>query len=131
MEEFGILLNLPHEDRIIELRDKANIYDYIIVASSLMKEPSSHIPYPFTVGYIHCEIRMTHDVMNHILFPRKGNLSLFTQVDVETIWFIENKVKVNWAHQVIEYMLERKNKRDTPSIWKSSHRNTGRNMIQL
>lgn len=53
---------------------------------------------------------MTHYVMNHILFSRKGKLGLLTQVDVQTIWFIENKVKINYAHQVIDYMIEIKEK---------------------
>lgn len=39
-------------------------------------------------------------------FSRKSNFSLLTQVDVETIWLIGNKVKVNWTQQVIDYMIE-------------------------
>lgn len=89
------MLNLPHEDKIIKLGDKANRYNYVIVASFLMKEPSPSIPYLFTAGYIHLESRMIHYVMNHILFPRKGNFSLLTQVYVKTIWMIEYKIKIN------------------------------------
>ncbi|KAL5062502.1 hypothetical protein RYX36_024239, partial [Vicia faba] len=95
VEEFGEMLGLPHEDTIIELRDRLNIYNYIIIASSIMKEPSPSIPYPFTVGYIHPENYMTHYVINYILFPRKRNFDLITKVDMEAIWLMENKVKVN------------------------------------
>ncbi|KAL5076511.1 hypothetical protein RYX36_015495, partial [Vicia faba] len=93
VEEFGEMLNLPHEDKIIDLEDKTYRYNYIIVAYSLMKEPSSSIPYSFNDGYINPKSRLNHFVINHIMFPRRGNFSLLTQLDVETIWLIENKVK--------------------------------------
>lgn len=51
---------------------------------------------------------MTHYVTNHILFPRRRNFSLLTQPDVETIWLIENKVKLNCAKQVIDSMMKNK-----------------------
>lgn len=53
VEEFREMLNLPHEDIIVELEDEVNWYNYIITTYSLMKEPTSRIPYPFIVGYIH------------------------------------------------------------------------------
>lgn len=82
-------------------------------ASFLIKESSSHIPYPFTSGYVHPKNQMTHYIMNHTFFPRQGNFSLLTQVDVEIIWLIENKFKVNWEKHVIEYMIESKSKGNT------------------
>lgn len=83
------MLNLPHEDIIIGLGDKANMYNYVIAATSLMKEPSTYFPYPLNIGYIHPKSQMINYVMNHILFPKKANFSLLTRVDVKTIWMIE------------------------------------------
>lgn len=50
VEEFGEMLDLSHKDRIIEFGDKVNRYNYIIDASSLMKEHSPSIPYPLNDG---------------------------------------------------------------------------------
>lgn len=68
------------------------------------------MPYSFSVGYIHPEIKMTYFIMNHILFPKQGNFGLLSHVDVEIIWLIEKKAKVNWAQTVINYMIENKAK---------------------
>lgn len=57
-----------------------------------MKDPWIPIPNPFIIVYIHPEIRMIHYVTNHMFFPRKSNFSLITQVEVEGIWIIENKI---------------------------------------
>lgn len=70
-------------------------------------------------------------VINHILFPIRGNFSLLTQVDVETIWLIENKVKVKWAQQVINYMIECKEKDTHLSYGNPITIFFGRNTIQL
>lgn len=102
------MLCLPHEDTVIETGDKVNRYNYIINASYVMKEPSPSISYLFTAGYIHSESRMTQYVINHILFPIKSNFNLITQVDVEVIWLVKKKVKVNWAQQVVDYMMDNK-----------------------
>lgn len=100
------MLGIPNEDTTIESKDKVNKYNYIIVASSIMKEPSSFILYHFTIVSIHPERCITLYVINHILLPRKSNFSLITQHDMETIWLIENKDKINWAQQGTNYMLE-------------------------
>lgn len=55
IEEFGELLNLPHEDKIIDIGYKANQYNFITDTCSLVKEKSPCIPYPFTNGYVHPE----------------------------------------------------------------------------
>lgn len=44
---------------------------------------------------------MIYYMTNHILFLRKRNFGLITQFDVEVVWMIENKVKVNWANNPI------------------------------
>ncbi|KAL5081100.1 hypothetical protein RYX36_009521 [Vicia faba] len=108
VEEFGEMLNLPHENIVIEPEDNANRFNYITVSSSLMKEPSSNIPYSFVVGYIHPGSRITRYVINHIFFSRRDNFDLLTKVDVETIWLIENKVKINWVQHAIGHMIENK-----------------------
>lgn len=91
MEEFGKLLDLPHEDKLTELGDRGNRYNYITVAFSLIRMPLSGIPYPFTARYILPESRMNDRVMTYILFLRQGNFGLLTQIDLEIVCLIEKK----------------------------------------
>lgn len=75
-----------------------------------MKNPSSSIPNPFTIGYIFLDSRMIHYMTNHVIFPRKGNFGLITQFDVEVVWVIKNKIKVNMENELIKYMMEARKK---------------------
>ncbi|KAL5053444.1 hypothetical protein RYX36_034126 [Vicia faba] len=107
VKEFGEILNLPHEDIILDPEDKEYNYYHKIVASSLMKIPTPFIPNPFTVGYIEPDSHMIHHMINHITFPRKRNFGLKTEVDVEAIWIIDDKIMLNQAYQVIKYITGR------------------------
>lgn len=73
-----------------------------------MNNPTPSISNPLTVGYIHPNSVMFHYMKTHIIFPRKRNFGLITQVDVKVIWVIENEIKVNWEDQVIKYMTRNK-----------------------
>lgn len=74
-----------------------------------MKNLSPFIPNPFIVGCIRRDSCMIHYMINHVLFLRKSNFSLITQFDVEVVWAIENKIKVNWEKKIIQYTLGTKN----------------------
>lgn len=107
VEKLGEILNLHHEDIILESRDKGYNYNHKIVTSFLMKNPTPYILNSFTYGYIYTNGRM---IQNNIFFSRKSKFGLITQVDVESIWIIEKKIKLNWANQVTKYMIGSKNK---------------------
>lgn len=68
VEEFGDILNPPHEDTMIEPEDKVNIYNHKLTASSLMKDPLPSIPNPLPFRYILPESHMIHFMVNHMLF---------------------------------------------------------------
>lgn len=42
---------------------------------------------------------MIQYMANHIFFPRKSNFGLISQFDVENVWVIERKIKVNGARK--------------------------------
>lgn len=118
-------------NRVLELGDKTNKYKYIIIAYSLMKEPTPFIPYPFIVGYINPKSRLIYYVINHILFPQKRKFQ-----SLNPSWYrnsmvdrrqIQGKMDTtsNWLLDI------EKERRCTPSIWKSSHKVFGRNKIRL
>lgn len=99
LEEFGTILNLPHEDIVLWSGDKGYNFNLKFVPSSLMNNSSPNIPNTFTIEYILPNSRIIHYMTNHILFPRKSNFGLLIQFDVEVVWIIENKIKVNGVNK--------------------------------
>lgn len=61
----------------------------------------------------------------------RGKFSLLTQLDVETIWLIKNKVKVNQTQQVNDYMVESKKEDAHLPYGNLVITFFGRNMIRL
>lgn len=49
MKDLANILNLPHEDAVIESGDKGYNFNLNTVASSKMKYPPSPIPHTFTM----------------------------------------------------------------------------------
>lgn len=58
IEKFRDILNLPHEDIILEFRDKVRKFNLKLSAYSLMNDPPSSIPNTFTTRYIYPESHM-------------------------------------------------------------------------
>lgn len=88
-------MSLPHKGIIIEPKDKGYRYNYKLVASSLMKDPTPSIPNAFTSKYIHLDSRMTHYMITYTFSKKERNSILITQFDTEVVWYIKNKIKVN------------------------------------
>ncbi|KAL5098048.1 hypothetical protein RYX36_002375 [Vicia faba] len=111
IEYFGRIIYLPYQNQPME----ENNFDFVPETLSLIKKPSSYVPYPLEIKHIHPENRLNHYVFSHTLFPRKGILEHLNQMKVRTMWSLENKVTVNWAKQVIKHMIDcRKEKKSLP-----------------
>lgn len=73
--------------------EEGNNYNHDIVATSFLLDQNSCISSPFIVFHVRPDICLIHYVTNHIIFPRKENLSHLTIFNVVAVWLLANKLK--------------------------------------
>lgn len=114
LEYFAWVCNLPFiEQDFYKIDLDGNEFNFDTHAHSLLISPSSGIPSPFNVDFVHPDCRMIHYIMNHVLFLRKSNFCTTQKSNVPAVWFLENKIEKIWVDSIIHHMLDSKNKNTT------------------
>lgn len=86
LEDFSHECNLPFiEQDYDQMYLEGNKFNFDTLAHSLLIDPTSIIPTPFNVGLIFQNIRLIHYIMNHVLFPSKGNYSTIQKSDIHVV----------------------------------------------
>src|SRR3954464_6096929 len=124
LEEFGNCLGLPTEGVRIRhniVCDEAGFenyekYAYYFTISRVSEQElasrnaSSDRVHLYSAT-LSVSDRMLHYLIAYILLPKHSNHSQISDIDMQLIFAIKNRIKVNWAYVVMHYMLHQRNLR--------------------
>ena len=71
--------------------------------NSCLKNPQSRVR-NFSVGGLKLNKRLIAFIITWMLTPRGSNHSMVTEEDLVLIYYVVNKVKINWIHIIKEYI---------------------------
>jgi len=104
LEYVGLRINKGNIG-VVENLNKVQYY------RSCLKNPQTQIR-TYSVGGLKLNERLLALIVTWILTPRGSNHSVLTEEDLVYIYFIMNKVKINWIHIIKEHMQKAMRLRD-------------------
>jgi len=82
---------------IVEEFNKMQFY------KSCLKNPFSKVKF-FSVGGLKVDERLIAFIVSWIITPRGSNHSTLSKEDLQLVYCVMNKVKINWIHTIKEHM---------------------------